>query len=289
MSRGEDVVATGRMFKEQRSRLTFARFNLEPHGFRGLRFAAAAFLPVAAVMAWSAAQTPAVTGPVRSVVVLDPAHGGPDKGAKLNDQAVEKDVTLAMAAKLRQSLSAAGFTVVATRDNDPGSSLGTDQRAELANRQHALACLVLHATGSGSGVHLYASPLQPTPVSTEDADVRPSFRPLPWDEAQADSVQQSLRLQGHLAAAISGAKLPVLRGRASAPPLDNLTCPAIALELAPLGMPGGDRTAASDGAYQLRVANAVTAAMKNWRDDPASHPAPAAASPKAAPADGANQ
>lgn len=209
---------------------------------------------------------------MRTVVVLDPAHGGPETGARLSGQAVEKDVNLALASKVRQALVAAGFSVISTRDGDPATVITTDQRAEIANRQHALACLVLHATQAGSGVHLYASPLEPSPEVTYDPDVRPAFQPIPWDEAQADSVRQSLRLQEHLNAAVSGAKLSVLRGRASVPPLDNLTCPAMAVELAPLGAPGGDQTLASDAGYQQRVADAVVAAMRSWRDDPASHP-----------------
>lgn len=254
-------------------RLTSSSFNRRPNRSLAMRLAAAICVPCAVAIAWSAAQTAPATGTARTVVVLDPAHGGSDPGAKLGDQAVEKDVTLAFAAKLRSALSGAGFTVVSTRDADVPNGLTTDQRAEIANRQRALACLVLHATGAGIGVHLYASPLQPTAPATYDPDVKPPFQPVPWDEAQADSVHESLRLQDHLNNSLKGAKMPVLRGRASVRPLDNLTCPAIAVELAPLGAPGEDRTAASDAGYQQRVADAVVSAMKSWRDDPASHPA----------------
>lgn len=222
-------------------------------------------------------------------MVLDPAHGGPESGATLTDQTVEKDVTLAMASKLRQALGSAGFVVVATRDSDPAAAIPTDQRAEVANRQHALACLVLHATGAGAGVHIYASALEPAAPAPYDPDVKPPFQPVPWDEAQANSVRQSLRLEDLLNTAVSAARLPVLRGRASVPPLDNLTCPAVAIELAPLGAAGDDRTPASNGAYQQRLVDAVVAGLKAWRDDPAAHPLPTAALPKQAGANGANR
>ena len=240
---------------------------------------------------WSAAQNAAsqVPGPVRAVVVLDPAHGGPETGAKLNDQTLEKDVTLAVAAKLRQALGAAGFTVVATRDSDPGAAIPADQRAEIANRQHALACLLVHATGAGSGVHIYASPLQPPVAAAYDMDARPAFQPVPWDEAQADWVRQSLRLQDYLSNAVSGANLPVVRGRASIPPLDNLTCPALAIELAPMGSGGGARTGVSDAGYQQKMIDAVVVALKRWRDDPASHPPALVSSPKSGAGTGVNQ
>lgn len=228
-----------------------------------------------AAVGLSVAQTPGQTpGPVRTVVVLDPAHGGSDGGAKLADQGVEKDVTLAFAAKLRPVLSAAGFTVVATRDGELANPLTTDQRAEAANRQRAVACLVLHATAAGSGVHVYASPLQPPVQADFDPDVKPGFQPTPWDEAQADAVRESLKLQEYVANSLSGAGLPVMRGRASVPPLDNLTCPAIAVEIAPLGVAGEGRTGVSDGGYQQRIADAVVGALRRWRDDPMSRPAP---------------
>jgi N-acetylmuramoyl-L-alanine amidase len=226
---------------------------------------------------------------VRTVVVLDPAHGGAEPGARLGDQVLEKDVTLAMAAKLRAALASAGFTVVATRDGDVPNGLSTDQRAEIANRQHALACVVLHATAAGSGVHLYASPLEPAAPMAIDPDVRPPFQPTPWDEAQADAVRQSLRLQDYLTAALRSAKMPVLRGRAAVRPLDNMTCPAIAVELAPLGAAGEDRTPASDANYEQRWAEAVVSAMKSWRDDPASHPAQPAPPPRPGAAAGVNE
>ena len=196
-----------------------------------------------------------------NLVVLDPAHGGPDAGAKLGDQLLEKDVTLALAARLRATLTAAGFTVVATRDADSLTPLTNDQRAETANRAHAVACLVIHATGTGSGVHVYASTLE----AKEPAAAGDDFEATPWDSAQAESVGQSLRLQSDLNAAMGTANLPAVMGRATVKPLDNLTCPAVVVEVAPLRTEGGDATPVSDGAYQQRVADALAKALQTWR------------------------
>jgi N-acetylmuramoyl-L-alanine amidase len=210
-----------------------------------------------------------------NVVVLDPAHGGPDSGAKLGDQLLEKDVTLALAARLRTVLTAAGFTVVSTRGADSFDPLTNDQRAETANRAHAVACLVIHATGSGSGVHLFASTLEAKdpPAAGDD------FEPIPWDLAQAAAVRQSLQLESDLGAALGTANLPVVMGRAAVRPLDNLTCPAVAVEVAPLVVADGDATPVSDPDYQQRVAVAVAKSLQSWRghaDSPAMR-APAAA------------
>lgn len=205
--------------------------------------------------------TAPASGMNHNLVVLDPAHGGPDTGTKLGDQLLEKDVTLALAARLRATLTAAGFTVVSTRDADLPTPLTNDQRAEAANRARAVACLVIHATGTGSGVHVYASTLEAKdpPAAGDD------FEATPWDSAQAESVGQSLRLQNDLNAAMGTANLPAVMGRAAVRPLDNLTCPAVAVELAPLRVEGGDTTPVNDGAYQQRVADALAKALQTWR------------------------
>ena len=199
-----------------------------------------------------------------NLVVLDPAHGGPDTGGTVGDHIVEKDVTLAMAVRLRAALTAAGFTVVFTRDADGPDPLPTDQRAEIANRTHAVACIVLHATAIGSGVHVYTSTL-PSSASPQNADTESPFVPIPWDMAQAASVDQSQRLASDLKAALSGENLPVVIGRAPVRPLDNLMCPAVAIELAPLAVAGVGATPVTDVNYQQSVASTVTAALRTWR------------------------
>jgi N-acetylmuramoyl-L-alanine amidase len=197
----------------------------------------------------------------RNLVVLDPAHGGPDLGATLGDRVFEKDVTLAFAARLRTALTAAGFTVVLTRDADPADPAPSDDRAEIANRAHATACVVLHATATGSGVHIYTSTLTPPLEDTASEDS--AFIPTPWDSAQAAYVRQSRRLAANLSSALAGSSLPAIAGQAPLRPLDNLTCPAVAIELAPLQSAG---TPVTDAAYQLRVAGALTGALRTWRD-----------------------
>lgn len=226
---------------------------------------------------------PAASEMNRNLVVLDPAHGGQDVGATLGDKILEKDVTLAIVARLRAAMTAAGFTVVATRDADSATPLTSDQRAEIANRAHALACLVIHATASGSGVHLYTSALQP-PDADEGAgspSTSPTaFVPVPWDMAQAGSVSQSLRLVSDLSAALGKANLPVVAGREPVRPLDNMECPAVAIELAPLPAAGSVPTPVTDGNYQQRIAGTLTTALQAWRDQMSSSGPNAAATAK---------
>lgn len=199
-----------------------------------------------------------------NLVVLDPAHGGNETGATLGDKVLEKDITLALMAKLRTALTAAGFTVISTREADNPDPPNTDQRAEIANRTHALACIVLHATATGSGVHVYTSTLSPP----TDSDAEPSaFVPVPWDTAQAAFVRQSLSLASSLSAALGNDHLPALTGQAAVRPLDNLMCPAVAIEIAPLLAPGVGSTPASDVNYQQQIATTLTTALRTWRSN----------------------
>jgi N-acetylmuramoyl-L-alanine amidase len=201
-----------------------------------------------------------------TLIVLDPAHGGPDTGAGLGDKIAEKDVDLALAARLRAALLSAGFTVVSTRDSDPTDLLTADQRAEVANRSHPLACLVLHATASGSGVHVYTSALKPPVPEDISDDTTSTFLPAPWDTAQTAFVAQSLSLAAAVTAGLSKDHIPALSGQAALRPLDNLMCPAIAIEIAPRLNANADATPVTDAAYQQQLATTLAGALSAWRD-----------------------
>lgn len=94
----------------------------------------------------------------KPVVVLDPGHGGVDPGALGTTGTREKDITLAMAKELKQTLEASGrFTVVLTRDTDIFIPL--QQRVRLARDAGASLFLSLHAdsvnVASISGASIY--------------------------------------------------------------------------------------------------------------------------------------
>ena len=186
-----------------------------------------------------------------NLILLDPAHGGSDLGATFNGTA-EKDLTLALAANLRALLAARNFTVAFTRDTDV--ALASDQRAATANHLHPAACLLLHATASGNGIHVITSSLIPSDTLAT---------PIPWDTAQSAHLSQSRSLANTLGFAILHAKLPVTLTPAALRPLDNLTCPAVAIEIAPLAN-GAHPTPPTDSAYQRRVAEAIAYALTDW-------------------------
>lgn len=246
--------------------MPFPDLQRRPAAFLLLLIASTALLaqnatPAVSPAASSAAPAQPVSVPMnRGVVVLDPAHGGIDSGSRLSDNLVEKDVTLAFAFKLRSLLTSRGFTVVMTRDSDaatspssPSTPLSLDDRAGIANHQRPVACLLLHATGAGSGVHLYTS------------DIAPSAGELalqPWLTAQAAWVGESGKLGRQIATALDRSRVVLVSSNAAVRPVDSLTCPAVVVELAPSG---DDPATITDSSYQQKISEAIAGAMVFWQ------------------------
>ena len=192
----------------------------------------------------------------RFVVVIDAGHGGDDTGGHLNDGQLEKAANLALSVRLRSLLSARGIQVVTTRESD--QSLNPDQRAEIANRARAQACISLHTAETGSGVHLFASSLTPsTPV-----------RFMPWKTAQSGWITRSLGLAGVLNSALTHAGTTVTLGRTALPGIDSMACPAVVLELAPARDTDKKTVSEPDDAnYQAQIASTLAAAILEWRTE----------------------
>ncbi len=80
----------------------------------------------------------------RTVIVLDPGHGGIDTGAVGPSGTVEKQVVLAFSLELAAQLRATGrYDVLLTRDDD--TFLPLDDRVEYARAHHADIFLSIHA------------------------------------------------------------------------------------------------------------------------------------------------
>ncbi len=217
---------------------------------------AAALLAAASLPCIAQAPAGAPAAPAAPfVVVLDAAHGGDDSGGHSGNWA-EKNFTLALSMRLRSLLQARGLQAVTTREQDV--TLDAERRDEIANHADAQACLSLHASLSGKGVHLFVSSLAP---------VAPG-RFVAWKTAQATAVARSLGLAGVLNSALGQAGLNVTLGRTALPVVDSMTCPAVAVEVAPNPSSGQSATdSLSDAGYQAKVAEALAGALLEWRSD----------------------
>jgi N-acetylmuramoyl-L-alanine amidase len=88
------------------------------------------FIPVAAIAGFIVLPSLAC-GQSPSTVVIDPGHGGFDRGGVPGQRIAEKERTLDVALRLRRILLTAGYRVIMTRDRDVFVSLGT--RVAIAN------------------------------------------------------------------------------------------------------------------------------------------------------------
>jgi N-acetylmuramoyl-L-alanine amidase len=204
-----------------------------------------------------AQSTPAAntaTGNVHRVLaVVDPAHGGDERGAALTDKLAEKDVTLGFARLLRHELETRGFAVALLRDGDTSSTL--DQRAAAANVARAGIYISLHAVSQGSGARVYTA-LLPVEGTSKGA-----FHA--WNAAQAAALPVSRIVSAAIVAEMQKREFPVRASSASLRPLNNVFMPAVAVELAPGADGVADLTSAN---YQQRAASAIADAVVSVRD-----------------------
>jgi N-acetylmuramoyl-L-alanine amidase len=159
----------------------------------------------------------------KPLIMIDPAHGGSESGAVLNPTVLEKDVTLALARRLRLDLSARGLVAQLVRDSD--ITLSTDDRAAKVNAAHPTLYVCLHATSESSGIGIY------TAMLAENAETSGPF--VDWNTAQFSFLPASRAAQQEIAAAMQKGGMPARSLTAPLRPLGNVTNAAVAVELAP--------------------------------------------------------
>ena len=189
----------------------------------------------------------------RVLAVVDPAHGGEERGAALTDKLAEKDVTLGFARLLRHELETRGFAVALLRDGDTSSTL--DQRAAAANVARAGIYISLHAVSQGSGARVYTALL---PVEGTSKGIFHA-----WNAAQSPALPVSRIVSAAIVAEMQKREFPVQASSASLRPLNNVFMPAVAVELAPGADGIADLTSAN---YQQRAASAIADAVVSVRD-----------------------
>jgi N-acetylmuramoyl-L-alanine amidase len=190
--------------------------------------------------ATSPATTPAqggAAGPVTSafgtqgqqsglnIVVLDPAHGGTDPGARGTGGIRESEIVLDFAVQVRRALELQGFQVVQTRQGNENPSF--DDRSATANAQRGAVFVTLHisSTGLPGTARVY--------VNSDLPPVASAGGLIPWDRAQAPFLGLSKAfgdlVQGFLAQRFKGS--PDTAQSASVRQLRTTAVPAIAVEV----------------------------------------------------------
>jgi N-acetylmuramoyl-L-alanine amidase len=195
----------------------------------------------------------------RYFAVVDASHGGDDHGETLSTTLVEKDVTVALARSLRQELESRGITTLVLRDSD--ANLAVDQRAVFANADNAAIYIAVHASSSGHGVRVFTALL---PYGEDD---RGPFRS--WTTAQHPALPLSQSTASAVASELQKRQIPVRALAAPLRPLNNVTRPAIAIEVSPQAFDVAQLTAPD---YQQLVTSAVATAIAANRDQLAGAP-----------------
>jgi N-acetylmuramoyl-L-alanine amidase len=93
------------------------------------------------------AQSQAPEEPIGVTVILDPAHGGADFGARGPTGLAESDVVLDFARAARIALEAQRLRVLLTREGNQDPSF--DNRSAMVNGLHNAIFISLHVSSSG--------------------------------------------------------------------------------------------------------------------------------------------
>jgi N-acetylmuramoyl-L-alanine amidase len=209
--------------------------------------------------------------PPGPVIVLDPAHGGTDTGARGAGGAVEKDIVLQFARTVRAELERQGYRVMMTRNDD--SNPTHDDRAAIANSHRDAIFITLHISSTGtvgtarSYYYQFASPLASPASSPALTSGNPPTPPpsglVIWDDAQRAYDETSHRLadvlQAQLAQLFSGS--PSASTGAALRGLRSVTAPAVAVEISSVSVPN----AGSLGAMTAPLATSIVKTLLLFR------------------------
>ena len=195
-------------------------------------------VPQQAAPAQAAPQPPAHSGPV---IVLDPAHGGTDSGAR-GQSVIEKDMVLLMARTARYALEREGFRVVMTRNDDSNPSY--DDRAATANAYRDVIFISFHisSTGTPNTARVYSYQFSETGMNANAITANANSLPitpvkttslLAWEEAQRPFVGASHHLADSLQADVTlrFAGSPGVSSAVAVRGLRSVAGPAVAIEL----------------------------------------------------------
>ena len=221
--------------------------------------------------------TPAV--PAFRTLVIDAGHGGDDLGAKGAGGTAEKDLTLALARRLKGTIEARlGLRVLMTRDDD--RAVPVSDRTALANNNKADMFISLHANASFrnsvSGANVYVAAFDPdqvaaSPVATERLPaVGGGMRDIelvPWNLAQIRHKDQSdafanLVVEGfrdHVPLAVKPIEHAPLRV------LESANMPAVLVEVGYLTNGAQEKLMAGSD-FQAAVVQGIVDAVVRFRD-----------------------
>ena len=213
-------------------------------------------------------------------IVIDPGHGGDEAGARGAAGTLEKDITLAVARRLRTMIeSRLGLRVFQTRDDDHAMAL--DDRSAYANSQRADLFVSLHANAALrptlKGTEVYYLTGEAVDASEGSEGVPPILLPalgggtravdlVRWESAQSRHLRESAALAGTLEQALRGRVEMSGRPVQQAPfrVLVGAAMPAVLVEMGYLSNAEQEKALASSS-YQDLVVQALFDGIVRYR------------------------
>jgi len=205
----------------------------------------------------------------KTIIAIDPGHGGQDTGTKGPHDTLEKKVTLELARLIASELEPE-FKVVLTRTDDYHVDL--DNRTSAANHVKANLFISLHVgagfahSTSGSAIYFYQN-LSNTDTDEEQvpaATQNKSKQPILWENIQLKHLARSQILARKIAGRldsitatqirIEGSPLAVLQGAAM---------PAVMIEIGHLTNPGEEKKI-GDSRYLMELAEQIRRGIEDF-------------------------
>ena len=215
-------------------------------------------------------------------IVIDPGHGGEEHGAHGPEGALEKDITLGVARRLKGAIEQQlGIRVVLTRTAD--QTVRLDERAAIANNNKADLFISLHVNSSTRssvvGAEIFFLSIddygdEAVQIATSDRQAVPvvggglrNIEVTLWEMAQVPYLEQS--------AVFAEVVEDELRGRLSMSPraiqqapfrvLVGANMPAVLLEMGFISNPVQEQQLTS-GKFQQTIVNALVGSIIRFRD-----------------------
>jgi N-acetylmuramoyl-L-alanine amidase len=222
------------------------------------------------------------SAPSLKTIVIDPGHGGDEIGARGVNGAMEKDITLDLARRLKASIEARlGIRVLLTRDDDRLVPL--DDRASIANNNKADLFVSIHVNASprrdARGAEVFYLSLDGLSAEAKKMAETPQGKTLPtlgggsrdielilWETAQARHLAESAVFAGFIEEELRKTIEMSLRPiqQASFRVLVGANMPAVLVEVGFVSNPDQEVQLVSD-AYKSQVAQALYDAIVRYR------------------------
>src|SRR5438876_8972614 len=197
-------------------------------------------------------------------VVLDPGHGGYDKG-QVSRYGYEKDFVLDAARKLRPLLQAKGLRVMMTREGDYFVPL--EVRAQIANAARNSIFVSIHFNGTNdnpnaTGFEIFSSTPRGAPSTSDSAVASSSFSMQPGSEVDAQSMALSACIYHSVLGHIPEYDRGIKRARFAVLRLTNV--PAVLIEGGFLTERGESKLIANKD-WRGKLAAAVGVGIESYR------------------------